>query len=73
MLGNRVDLWEGESQKAVTGALRELGGESLGQLDGLVLDLEAADGDDVGADVARGRAAVSVLDLPGLARCLLEG
>lgn len=71
--GDGVDLREGQTQEAVSGTLGELGGQGLGELDGLVLYLETADGDQVCADVSRGRAAVAVLDLPGLASGLLEG
>lgn len=49
-----------------------MGSELGGELDGLVLDGEAADGDVVGAAVAGGGGAVAVGDLPGLTGELLE-
>ena len=59
-----VDGAKGEAKKAVADAGGELSGQGLGQLDRLVFDGEAADGDIVGANSARGGRAVSVGDLP---------
>ena len=47
-----VDGAERETEKAIAGALFELRGEGLGELDGLVFDCQAADCDIVGADGA---------------------
>ncbi len=70
--GDGVDAAEGQADEAVVvGVLGELGGDLGGGLDGLALELDAADVDDVGVDVARGAAAVAVLDAPGGARELL--
>lgn len=72
MLPDRVDGGEGKSQETVAGALGKLRGELGGELDGLVLDGQAADGDVVGAAVTGRGGAVAVGDLPGLAGKLLE-
>ena len=50
--GDGVDGAEGEAEESVAGALFELGGEGLGELDGLVSDCETAEGDVVGTDRA---------------------
>lgn len=67
-----VDGAEGEAEKPVALVLLELGGELFGQLDGLVLDDDAADVDDVCSDGAGGGGTVSVGDLPGRARGVFE-
>lgn len=66
VLGDGVDRREGEAEQAVTSARDELVSGFLGQFDGLVGDLDATDVDRVGADIARGRTAVAVGDLPTL-------
>ena len=70
--GDGVDFAEGEAEEPVARVLLELGGEGFGQLDGLILDDDAADVDDVCSDGARGRRTVSVGDLPGRARGVFE-
>lgn len=69
---HRVDAAKGEPQQAVPRALDELGRHAVRQLDGLVLDDQAADGDGVGAHGAGRGGAVAVADLPGRARGGLE-
>ena len=69
-----VDGVEGEAEQAVVvDVLLELGGDGLGELDGLAGDGRAADGDGVGVDVARGAGAVAVGDVPCVAGELLRG
>ena len=48
--GDGVDGSEGETEESVASVLLELGGEGFGQLDGLVLDDDAANVDDVCSD-----------------------
>lgn len=64
---NGVDGAEGEPEEAVALVLGELRADGPGQFDGLAGDGCTADADDIGVDVAAGRAAVSVADAPSLA------
>ena len=70
--GDGVDGPKGEAEEPVAGVLLELGGEGLGQFDGLVLDDETAHVDDVGSHGARGRGVVPVGNLPGRAAGVFE-
>lgn len=65
--GDGVDGAEGQAQEAIALVLSELGANGFGQFDGLAGDGCTADVDDVGVDVAAGRAAISVADFPSLA------
>lgn len=67
-----VDAAKRQPQQSVTGTLGELGRHLLGQLDGLVLDGDAADVHVVGADRTRRRGAVAVRDLPRVTILLFE-
>ncbi len=61
-----VDAAERQAEQAVVVGVRsELARYLLGCLNGLGIDCEAANSDDVGVDVAAGRAAVAVRDFPG--------
>lgn len=71
--GDGVDGSKGETEEPVTAVLLKLGGKGIGQLDGLVLDDETAKVDDVCSDRARRRGIISVRNLPGRARGVLEG
>lgn len=62
-----VDGAEGEPEEAVALVLGEFRTDGLGQFDGLAGDGCTANADDVGVDVAAGRAAVSVANTPSLA------
>ena len=70
--GNSVDAPKGEAEEAVTHPLLECRGKLLSELDGLILDHETADVEVIGTNVARGRGAVAVGDLPGGAGGFLE-
>jgi hypothetical protein len=70
---HRVNLAEREAEQAVAFTLCELRREFRGEFDGLVLDAEAAEGYVVGADGARGVAAVAVADAPCVRGELLVG
>ena len=67
-----VDGSPGETEETIATVLLELGRESRGQLDGLILDDETAHINDVRSHCARGRGVVSVGNLPGRTRRILE-
>lgn len=67
-----IDGSPGKTEESIATVLLELGRESLGQLDGLVLDDETAHIDDVRSHCARGRRIISVGNFPGRTRGVLE-
>lgn len=67
--GDGVQTVETETQETVDGRLgRERGGDGLGGLDGLGGHSDTTNGDGVGVDDAAGGGAVTVRDVPGVAR-----
>ncbi len=63
-----VDAAERQAEQAViVGVRSELARHLLGCLDGLGTNCEAANSDDVGVNIAAGRATVAVRNLPGRA------
>jgi hypothetical protein len=68
-----VDGSEGKTEQSISLALDKLSAELARELDGLVLDADAAQNESVSADVAAGSASVSIRDLPGAAFGLVEG
>jgi hypothetical protein len=68
-----VDGSEGKTEQSISLALDKLRAKLACELDGLVLDADAAQNESVSADVAAGSASVSIRDLPGAAFGLVEG
>lgn len=67
-----VDSGPGEAEQAVVATvLEEARAELLGELDGLVGDRDVPHRHGLGVDVARGRRAVAVADVPGAALAFL--
>lgn len=73
VLADSVNGRPGETEQAVASAGDELISSSLGQLNGLVLNLDATNVHNISANISRCRAAISVRDLPSLASGLLPG
>ena len=71
--GDSVDGGEGKTEETVVGAGLELGGDLLGGLNGLSLNAQGTDGDNVSVDITGGRRTVTVADGPSLTRELLGG
>jgi hypothetical protein len=69
---NSVDAAESQTEKAIDlGVVSERAAGLGGDLDGLLVEGDAADLDCVGVDGTTGRAAVAVADVPGSTRKLL--
>ena len=62
--GNTVDTAKSETKNTVTDTLLELVGDSVGNFDRLLVDIESADNDSVGTDGAGGIRNVAVNDPP---------